>query len=245
MNLEDIADDFWHETGYSRTFPRPIEQALALKLPVTLVKLPDVTVRSVGAWLRENKHSCSFPTYENNLMGCLYAFRGFGYIFICGADPVEEQRFTVSHDAAHFIADYWIPRLQVLQALGSSISEVLDGERPPSIVERASAILARVRLGAHWHLLPRRGREPEDDPYVARAEDRADALGLELVAPKRLVIQMVKTESANGVTEIDAHCHSLAAFFGLPPYIFEFTVKMLVQQKTPTFLEEALRMLRR
>ena len=245
MNLENIADDFWNETGYTRTFPRPIEQAVALKLPVMLVKLPDVTVRSVGSWLRENKHSCSFPSYENNLMGCLYAFRGFGYIFVCGTDPVEEQRFTVSHDTAHFIVDYWIPRLQVLQALGPSITDVLDGERPPRIEERASAILARVRLGAHWHLLPRRGREPEDEPHVAHAEDRADELGLELVAPKRQIVQMVKTEVANGVADVGAHCRSLASHFGLPSNIFESIVKTLVQRKTPTFLEDALRLLGR
>jgi len=245
MNLEDIAEEFWQETGYSRTFPRPIEQAVALKLPVMLVKLPDVTVRSVGAWLREHKHSCAFPTYENNLMGCLYAFKGFGYIFVCGSDEVEEQRFTVSHDTAHFIIDYWIPRCRVLEALGSSITAVLDGERLPRMEERASAILARVRLGAHWHLLPRRGREPGDDPHVARAEDRADELGLELVAPKRHVVQMVKGESAKGIADIGTHCRSLGAFFGLPPYIFEPIVKPLVQTRTPTFLEEALRLLRR
>src|SRR5258707_15817030 len=104
MILEEIANDFWRETGYSRTFPRPIEQALA-KLPVMLVKLPDVTVQAVGAWLRQQRHTCTFPTYENSLMGCLYAYKGFGYIFVCGADPVEEQRFTVAHDGAHFIVD--------------------------------------------------------------------------------------------------------------------------------------------
>lgn len=245
MDLERIASDFWKDTGYSQTFPKPIEQALALKLPVTIVKLPEVTVRAVRGWLRKKKHCKVFPHYDCELMGCLYAHKDQGFIFVCGADPPDEQRFTIAHDTAHFIVDYWLPRNSVIAALGERIKAVLDGERPATTRERATAVLSGVRVGPHWHLLPRFGREIDDERHVAHAEDRADSLGLELVAPKRSIHQLIKHHEADAGANVEAICQLLADFFGLPGYVFEDVVSSLVRRRSPTFLEEVIRTLRR
>jgi hypothetical protein len=239
--LEARAADFWAGTDLADVYPRSIEQAIALKLPVTVVKLPVVTVEAAGRWLRRHHRTPAFPPHRRDLMGCLYADSGHGFIFVCGADEAEEQRFTLAHDAAHFLVDYWWPRLRVLQALGPSVADVLDGRRRASIAERASAILARVRVGPHWHLLPRQ----DGDVHIACVEDRADELGLELVAPRALVAQMVRAMPAKVGDDAEAVCRALGAFFGLPAYVFNPLISALHRAQAPSFLEDARRLLGR
>jgi hypothetical protein len=241
--LEGRAADFWADTDLADTYPRSIEQAIALKLPVTVVKLPVVTVQAAGRWLRRHHRTPAFPPYRRDLMGCLYADGGHGFIFVCGADEPEEQRFTLAHDTAHFLVDYWWPRLQVIRALGVSIIAVLDGKRSASLAERASALLARVRLGAHYHLLPR--QDGAGDTRIACVEDRADDLGLELVAPRKCVLQLVRGMPATVRSDAQAACCQLGTFFGLPAYVFLPLVSAFHRMQTPSFLEDARRLLRR
>lgn len=240
--LVERAAEFWAETDLADDFPRKIEQAVALKLPVTIVKLPVVTIRTVGRWLQRHNRSPVFPRYGRDLMGCLYADGGHGFIFVCGADEPEEQRFTLSHDTAHFLADYWWPRQRVLEALGDSILEVLDGRRPPRTQERAAAILASVRIGPHWHLLPRDGADPETDSHIAPLEDRADELGLELVAPRSRVFDVLQSLPRRGL-DTESMCFALGSFFGLPPYIFREIVATMHRTRTPSFLDDVVRVL--
>lgn len=247
MSARDLADraaGFWAGTDLADAYPRAIEQAIALKLPVTVVKLPVVTVRAVGRWLQHRCRTPAFPTYPHDLMGCLYAHGGHGFIFLCGADEPEEQRFTLAHDAAHFLVDYWWGRLRVIRELGPSVTDVLDGKRVASPEERASAILGRVRLGAHWHLLPRSGRGPEDDPRIAPAEDRADDLGLELVAPRNRVLHLLKDLPTKTRADERAACDVLGAYFGLPRYVFQAVVAESRSPRVPSFLDDALRGIR-
>lgn len=243
-NLTILAADFWADTDLADTYPRAIEQAIALKLPVTVVKLPVVTVRSVTRWLRDRAVTPKFPSYDRDLMGCLYAHGGHGFIFLCGADGPEEQRFTQAHDTAHFLVDYWWPRLQVVRELGPSVADILDGKRVATAAERASAILGHVRLGPHWHLLPRAGRGPEDDPRVAPVEDRADALGLELVAPYHSVRQLLQDLLAARIDDQSA-CGALGEHFGLPAYLFRPVVAAARLARVPSFLDDSLRGTRR
>ena len=239
--LEQSAADFWFGTDLADVYPRGIEQAIALKLPVTVVKLPVVTVQAISRWLRRHHRRPAFPSYGSDLMGCLYADGGHGFIFVCGADEPEEQRFTLAHDAAHFLVDYWWPRLQVVGALGASVIDVLDGRRPARLEEKAAAVLAHVRLGPHWHLLPR----PGADARIALVEDRADDLGLELVAPHTRVVQLLRALPTRGRGDREAACVALGSFFGLPPYVFRDVVAASQRSRVPSFLDDALRVLGR
>ncbi len=243
--LEHRAAQFWDDTDLAEAFPRNIEQAIALKLPVTVVKLPIVTIRAIARWLSRHNRNPVFPPYHRDLMGCLYADGGHGFIFVCGADEPEEQRLTLAHDIAHFLVDYWWPRLLVIQAMGSSIIDVLDGHRPARQDERASAVLARVRLGPHWHLLPRQGADPDCDSHIACVEDRADDLGRELVAPHGRVLQMLRALPRRRRFEPEAACHALGLFFGVPPYAFRAEVAAMHREHTPSFLEDVRRVLGR
>ena len=244
-DLEEIAADFWAGTDLGDVFPRNIEQALALKLPMTVVKLSVVTVRTIGHWLRQHHRWPTFPSYRRDLMGCLYADGGQGFIFVCGADATEEQRFTIAHDAAHFLADYWLPRLRILDALGPSVADVLDGRRLPQPQERVAAILEGVRLGPYWHLLPRSGAHVNDDERIASVEDRADELGLELVAPRRRVLQLMHDLAGKRLADANGLGDILGLTFGLPPYVFASLVDEEWRPRVPSFLEDLRRSLRR
>jgi hypothetical protein len=243
--LERRAAEFWADTDLADSFPRNIEQAIALKLPVTVVKLPILTIRTIARWLQRHNHRPVFPSYRPDLMGCLYADGGHGFVFLCGADEPEEQRLTLAHDIAHFLVDYWWPRLFVIQTMGVSIIDVLDGHRPARTRERASAILARVRLCPHWHLLPRHGADPDSDGHIACVEDRADNLGRELVAPRSRILQLLRALPPRQRADADAACGALATFFGIPPYVFRAEVAAMHCGHTPSFLDDVLRVLGR
>jgi len=234
---ETIAREFWKGTGIASAFPRDIEKGVALKLPLAVVKLPRVTVPAVRRWLDERRLRARVPNDHRELMGCLVAYRGLGIIFVCGADPTDEQRLTVAHETAHFLRDYLLPRHDVLETLGDRIAEVLDGKRPPIPAERANAILSHIQLGPHVHLFPRMGIDEDSDPTVAAAESRADGLGIELVAPRKRVFNFLRVVSAARQRQEEILA-DLAEHFGLPAHVFERFVQPPEQQRVVSFLQD-------
>lgn len=234
---EAIAREFWNVTGLEPVFPRDIEKAVALKLPLALVKLPRVTVPVVRRWLEERRLRARVPNDQRDLMGCLVAYRGLGIAFIAGADSAEEQRLTVAHETAHFLRDYLLPRQELLTELGHEVTDVLDGKRSPTPFERANAVLAHMRLGTHIHLMPRDGNDEESDPAVAAAEDRADGLGLELVAPRASILTFVRKASKANATQEET-CATLSERFGLPQQVFQQFIRPPEQHRIVSFLED-------
>jgi hypothetical protein len=194
-DLEGLARDFWAGTGWQHTFPRPIEQAAPLRLPLVVIKQPHTDVATVRNWLR--------------------------------------QRGLIIQ-----LVDYHLPRQQVLQALGAHVAAVLDGQRRPSPAERAAAILAHVRLGAHTHLLPRPGAKTDDDWAVAHVEDRADRLTLELVAPRVSVRDVLNALLDRQVSRSEDLRAALATHFGLPAYTFNATIQRLLRPPPRSFVED-------
>ncbi len=244
-DLEAVARDFWIETGYLDIFPREIEWVVPLKLPLPVLKRPQLDVPEVKRWLRQRGIATPLPADVRDLRGCLIAYGGCGIIFLCDADPPEERRLTIAHEVAHFLVDYLFPRQQVIQAMGEGITEVLDGMRPPTPAERVAAILSRIRLGAHVHVLPRAGIDEDSDPVVAHAEDRADRLALELVAPQARVRDVLDALSARQAPTPHAARPVLAAYFGLPGYAFNDTIQRMFQRRSSSFVPDVIEGLRR
>jgi hypothetical protein len=237
-DLEGLARNFWAGTGWHNTFPRHIEHVVPLKLPLVIVKQTQTNVAAASNWLQQRGIVIPVPDDQPALCGCLVAHRGHGFIFVSATDGAEEQRLTVAHEVAHFLADYLLPRQQVFQALGAHMAEVLDGLRRPTPAERAAAILSHVRLGAHIHLLPRLGIDVEDDRTVVHAEDRADRLALELVAPQACVRNVLNALlNHQGVTPDDVRA-ALATHFGLPAYAFNKTIQRMVRRPLRSFAED-------
>ncbi len=237
-NPEALAREFWAGTGLSKVFPRMIEQAIALKLPLALVKLPLLNGHVVEKWLERRRVTVPFLSDNRDFLGCLVAYRGHGIIFICGTDDLEEQRLTVAHEVAHFLVDYVWPRQQVIQVLGEHISDVLDGLRTATPAERAAAILSHVHLGAHLHVLPRPDADEESDPVVAHAEDRADQLALELVAPRACIVSLLHNVPADEAAHSIAAGAALSAYFGLPAHAFSTIVRNMNQRRPVSFLAD-------
>ncbi len=234
---EVIAQKFWQGTGLGDTFPRDIETAIALRLPLVVVKLPRLTASSVRRWLEARRLCAHVPNDRRQLMGCLVAHGGYGVIFVCGADAPEEQRLTLAHETGHFLRDYLLPRQEVLAAFGSELVDVLDGRREPTPAERVNAVLSHVRLGPHIHLLPKEGEEEECDPNVSAAERRADSLGLELVAPCQQIMAVILTYQAHERSE--ELCDLLGKAFGLPSPVFhQFVSQSLTRRQIPSLVDD-------
>jgi hypothetical protein len=243
-NLEALARDFWAGTHWHDTFPREIDQVAPLKLPLVIAKQSPINAQAARDWLQRRGMVVSLPHDQRDLHGCLVAHCGRGFIFVSATDSSEEQRLTIAHEVAHFFVDYLLPRQQVIQVLGAQMAAVLDGLRPPTPAERAAAILSHVRLGAHVHLLPRPGIEADDEMRVVHAEDRADRLALELVAPRACVHDVLDDLAARQPLTPEAARTALAIHFGLPAYVFHDTIQDMVRRSPPSFVEDLLAGLR-
>src|SRR3954469_16078732 len=70
---------------------------------------------------------------DRRLRGAVIAWRGFGLVCADAEDAEAERRFTVAHEAAHFLGDHFYPRQDLLHRFGAAIQPVLDGIRPPTV----------------------------------------------------------------------------------------------------------------
>jgi len=220
-NAEAIADYFWRLVGNTEPFPRRLEGSIAMALPVTIVSLPSLTVSQIEGWLRERQVRCPINLSDRRLSACVVAQGGHGVIFVDGADSEDERRFSVAHDAGHFLADYWLPRVSVLHRMGESIQPVLDGFRPPTTEERVHGLVIGLPLPAFSNLMDRDEDGLADTRHAIAREDVADQVALELLAPRR-DFERLRKKSRIDLDAPDAveHTAKLAiAAFGLPARI--------------------------
>ncbi len=179
--LHKLADRFWREAGGAPPEPRDLVRAVSLALPVAVVFMPALTLERVHIWLERRGAPYRVDCASRRLRGCLVAAGGRGIVFVEGADPADERRFTLAHEVAHFLLHYQYPRERAVRRLGPGILPVLDGLREPTPEERIGAVLAGCPLGVHTHLLERTG---DAGALAAGAENEADRLAWELLAPQ-------------------------------------------------------------
>jgi hypothetical protein len=225
--LADAAESFWERAGRVPPFPRDLDAIVPMALPVAVVLLPALTLDRVEAWLDRRGCGYRFPCAHRRLRGCLIAHAGYGIAFVDGADAPPERRFTLAHEAAHFLLDYQRPRQRAIAKLGPTIVDVLDGRRTPTRTERIDAVLAACPIGVHTHLLDRDGGY---DAAIASIEDRADRLACELLAPAA----EVSPRAAVGDL-----AHDLRETFGLPDPIATGYARRLLRERGagPSFVE--------
>lgn len=211
----DAVDFFWRTAGELEDYPRALERALALALPLALIKLPRIQLKDIENWLRQRRVFFSFECQSRFVHGCLVAYGGKGIIFVDGGDPVDQLRFTLAHEIAHFLLDYWIPRQKAIQSLDYSITEVMDGQRAPSLDERVHSLLSSVPIGIHTSLLER-DETGVDLSTTWKVEDKADKVALALLAPPDDVLQYTDITASNYKQRSDSIFAVLKDVFGLP-----------------------------
>lgn len=210
---QDLLRDFWRRAGALEPYPRRLESPLSFALPVALVKLPHLTLRAVENWIRARRADFAFTVTDRAICGCMVANRGAGFIFVDGSDPEDEIRFTIAHEIGHFLADVLRPRQKAEATLGAHIREVLDGERPPTAVERIGAAWTGASLGVQVDFLERGGSTLQA-LATWKVESRADRIGLALLAPPDEL-----QESLDGVAPGRKQEHLIALLrsrYGLP-----------------------------
>ncbi|HEY8284678.1 MAG TPA: ImmA/IrrE family metallo-endopeptidase [Chloroflexota bacterium] len=192
----EMADSFWEDAGNDESFPRGLRRAIASALPLTVVLLPRLRVAGIDAWLSEQAIRCQLGFPDRPLRACLVARHGQGIIFLDGTDPDDEQRFSLAHECAHFLRGYWQPRRVAVDRLGPAVVEVFDGDRPAHPDERLHALLARVAIGFHVHLMDRTAEGGFASVAIDAAERDADLLAYELLAPSAFVLASIGSGSS-------------------------------------------------
>lgn len=211
--IERLAASFWDRVGERPPPPRDLEPLIPLHLDsVFVTALPAVSRAIVGDWLRRRRGIPALPGSDDPrpVFGCVIAYRGLCAIFIDRTLPPDLRRVIVAHELGHFLAEYEWPRQRILRRLGPSVRPVLDGDRPPTEVERWAAPLAGVSFGVHTHFLERDYNHIERG-LKDRSERLANAMALELLAPAAEVLtEMPEDASPQTIAAI------LVEKYGLP-----------------------------
>lgn len=219
--MSRIVNEYWKALPYKpEPFPRDLALSASLALPVVVREFPRLSLADVHRWLRIRGIADPVERSERRLRGCLLAYGGYGFVLIDGSDPDAEKRFTVAHELAHFLLDYREPRVRAIDALGEEIIPVLDGLRLPTRTERLQAILSSVPVGLHVNLMERTIAGGYASRATVVAEERADRLALELLAPAAHVWAAISESlGAGGRSYSDEIKHSVEVLrekYGLP-----------------------------
>ncbi len=192
LRVARAAEAFWRDNPSVAAFPRDMAAAVPWALPVCIVQLPRLRAPVVRRWLVSARGGATLaetvPGDDRPLCGCLSTFAGNGYIFVNSSDPPDEIRFTIAHEAAHFMWDYAEPRERSRAVLGDGVLDLFEGMRRPHADERVAALLAEVDLEKRTRLFARDHAGGSLCAATGEAEQAADRLALELLAPAEHVL---------------------------------------------------------
>lgn len=207
--LHQAVEAFWADDASDR-FPRDLELEAITRLPVALVELPRLRTDGITDWLAEHESPLDIHVAPRPLRAALIAYAGVGVIFIDAMLDPGERLIGIGHEIGHFLNDYLVPRATV-ERTAPELLEVLDGLRPPTRDDAVTALLARVPLGVHTHLLSRATRGEYGSPETERSEDQAARIAWELLAPQEAV-----AEAAGDLGNEFTVTRTLQSRFGLP-----------------------------
>ncbi len=231
--LVGIAEHFWRQAGMAPSEPRSVQVAVSWAHSVRVETQPDLSIATVQSWMDRQGFPVPIDDPNRRLRGCAVASAGSGLIFVDASDPPNEREFTVAHEAAHLLLDYYGPRGDATVLIGDSAHEVFDGVRDATFPERLTAALNGEALRPFIHLLAR------DANFVASAavltrEALADELACELLAP----MDDVRRELSGTWTQAKA-TSTLVEQFRLPEGASEEYARRLARRfrPTPTFVD--------
>lgn len=232
--IAKIARDFWNKFEKSHQSTLGIIDAINIAFPVDFVILPNLTLGSVQTWLQNRNVYMTFDANDRILHGLIVVHQSNGLIFLDENDSRSDREYTAAHEISHYLLDYKIPRERIMEKMGSSIMEVLDGKRDATSTERIDALLNSINVRAFSHLLEKDGDGSFVSSEVFDAENDADALALELLAPSSKIIAKVKstTSTASFHSFQDCSLQILREEYFLPEQIAKEYSKRLAYSVT-------------
>ena len=188
VGVHELAAQFWDEVGAPTPFPRDLRAAACWLPDLVVQEVPGLTLARAAEVFRRTGVPCTDSPHDRPLHGCFGAHRAAGVILLAPDDEPDQLRFTFAHELAHFLLDWREPRRTAVWQCGPSVLEVLDGAREATFTERLAGALRGVPVGALTHFLERDkwGRVTTDAAH--EAEEAADRLAFELLAPFDAVI---------------------------------------------------------
>jgi hypothetical protein len=211
-NEEEAIEYFWNRVGEKEVYPRYLERSILVAFPIAIVKLPHLALASIENWLKFRQITFSFNCESRFVQGCLIAYAGKGIIFCDGTDPIDEVRFTLAHETAQFLVDYWLPRQKAIEKFGNNIVKVLDGGREPTVTERIHATLETTAIGTVTNLMDRQ----EVNVSISRVENTADKIGFGLLAHPYEVLRGMTMQQERFQQRLEILTKRLITGFGLP-----------------------------
>ncbi|MXV14343.1 ImmA/IrrE family metallo-endopeptidase [Hufsiella ginkgonis] len=187
-HIENIAKQFWSVTNLDKEPPYDLSGAISLMFPIDIVQLSQLSTDKIKQWLKQRNVQIDTEVNDRPVHGFVIFYRGAGFIFSDGGDDERERRYTIAHEISHFILDYKIPREKIINKLGASISDVIDGIRPPTDEEIVKGIVHGLNVKPFTHLLEKKGDGSFLNSDVYNSENAADELAIELIAPASRVV---------------------------------------------------------
>jgi hypothetical protein len=227
--IQNIASEFWAQACQQKSPPYDISRAVSLLFPIDIVCLCELSLEKIEKWLEKRGIKMPIDVNDRYLHGFVLAAKGNGFIFINGTDPEDERRYTIAHEISHFILDYKLPRDKVIEKLGESIAEVIDGLREPTIEERVSGLVKNVIVRPFTHLLEKEGDGSFETISIYNSESKADALALELLAPSTEIIRLVSNEKEKSIFSVFSEkcVDILINSYGLPsPIALQYALQL-------------------
>jgi Zn-dependent peptidase ImmA (M78 family) len=184
--VTELAERFWSAAGSPPSFPHDLETAATNAALLSLIDRQHLRLSTVLEFLQRQQVPVVLAEPDRPLRAALYCWRGVGYLFLDSTDPPDERRFSLAHEVAHFLRDYDAVRRKLTRSVGPAVLPVLpvlDGTRPPTADERIQAVLRNSPLAPHTHIMNRDADGRPKSEAEQEAEDRADRLAFELLAP--------------------------------------------------------------
>jgi hypothetical protein len=240
--VHETASLFWEAAGVREDFPRALREPVCRSsFNLTVKELPGLSTTIVERYFGRLGPGWQCAGPDRAVRACLAARDGAGFILLDSTDPPTERAYSLAHELAHFLWHYWRLRQRLARFAGYRAVEVFDGRRRPENTERLNALLSNAPLGPHLHLMDRAGQRRVLEESVAVAEQEADRLAYELLAPADAVVARWQDARVSDGGR-SALVLMLESVFGLPPRQAEMYSELLLPSPSPDPLIRTLRL---